>query len=388
MDSDNILVTTLTLLFGVLIGIMSVASLLYFAGLVSLGDNPQQNRVSTSATPGMDRLETYPCLQSETKLVILGGKEDNFAAGDEEAAAAPRFLARWGDFPDAVPETRSYDEDGTDKMLIDAFKFPSTTASGLFVFKARALSSLKNDGISMGDIFGNDTLGHVFTAPLQDLEKQTGWQRDGLLFSADLAGISFNQDGNAPVYSNVLSLVQSGPGETTIEVNISDDTQVDFIGFALCLGPDIKKGTRYVAADLDLPQGFANLSCRDRSGQFDCDVFRGDLQCDLERPVACFKPDNMERPSVLDDFPDARPWSGGQLKLSPNVRGDTFSTADDVHAFCRANFGKDWRMMTFSEGGPARRVIASGEIPVGSEAWVDVPSQPHANCWTQRPGYN
>jgi len=111
-----------------------------------------------------------------------------------------------------------------------------------------------------------------------------------------------------------------------------------------------------------------------------CNPYTGDTPCEDSRPLLCFIDINVPAPAYL---PDPQYWSGGLVAVTDDIRGDKFSKVTEANAYCAQNFGKDWRVASFHDGGGwALRAYGS----VGNEArrvWVDIKDQPSGTCWAR-----
>ncbi|PHS34773.1 MAG: hypothetical protein COA91_13960 [Robiginitomaculum sp.] len=187
-------------------------------------------------------------------------------------------------------------------------------------------------------------------------------------------------------YETVLDYVQDGTGVQIVDFSVSDDTQVDFAAIAICQKPPRGKGVTYFngrSTFNHLPAGVHAVSCsRNKIYQsVNCNLFKGDTACDTPLPLVCFHDLGLPVP---DKFAVGTPfWSGGNVALTRKRRGDNFKTIAEAHAFCRLEFGAEWRVASFHDS--SRGVITSS-VPVSGpkgSAWVDIKDQPYATCWAR-----
>jgi len=190
---------------------------------------------------------------------------------------------------------------------------------------------------------------------------------------------------------HLLSGIRDRKKDEILNVRVVDDTQVDFIGFAICLEPKNKKGLVYNSAHYltidaykSLPPNHVFLNNSVIDGKV-C-ATGGCLSCDMARPVACIKDENLPAPDDYGDFRNV--WSGGYIDFTPAIPGASFKTEDDVDRFCQKNFGESWRHLNGKDGNWQGGIIGIGQIPEEhSEFWVGMKDSPHHNCWDLRPEY-
>ena len=389
--------TIIALVFGVFVGVLGVSFLAYYGGFISWDASGNARAKPVSPTPGMDMLGAYRCRKAETKHIILGGKEDGFSLeGDESVAhnsAAQEFLERAGH----RLSFRSYDEPGFDKALVDEFSIPSRTAHGLIVARIKPPKKLRNDHLSIGELKSTNGRRNAASTGFANPSITKSWEMldhpisdNDKLVSAKIEGLEFSNLTNkdpGTLLAFIRSNIDTSPSPSTkVQVSIADDTVVDFIGFAVCEEPPHNKGTVFTAGVQKI-EGLENvviLSCTDAGG-IECNPYGGDLICSESLPIACFKEGGKPRPYNAP-IPPRNHWSGGDTKLTPAVRGDQFTNADEVHEYCAALFGPKWRASSFHDG-MSNTAISYADIPDGTRAWVDVKGQEYANCWAPRPDY-
>lgn len=125
----------------------------------------------------------------------------------------------------------------------------------------------------------------------------------------------------------------------------------------------------------------ALLSCgQDESGKKTCDPYVGDMQCKSEIPLACFLDINVSAPSHMSN---QKYWSGGLIALTDSVAASQFKTIKNADAYCAANFGKNWRVASFHDGG-GWGIRAYGHAGLRSQrVWLDIKDQPRGTCWAR-----
>jgi len=128
--------------------------------------------------------------------------------------------------------------------------------------------------------------------------------------------------------------------------------------------------------------GTVVLSCgvsKDRGDNL-CNPYVGDTLCSRPMPLLCIIDINMPAPAYLSD---AKNWSGGLVAVTDAVSGDQFSTIDEANAYCSQNFGTDWRVASFHDGGGwALRAYGSAGTS-GGRVWVDIKTQSSGTCWSR-----
>ena len=331
---------------------------------------------------GMELLQAYRCRPGETKRIILRGVEDNFSVAGEEPARVREGLRTERVMSRIV--SRGYDETEPNHWLIDYLETPSRISRGLFVVGLKTLTNAENDLLMLGDASGRGER-ELLTTRIRDLRTRPGWRRLGAVHYAELDQIRFNNGDSRMVTlapgttSTVLEFIHARGGVVPIDVQVQDDTSVDFAGMAVCEQPPAGMGMTFAnnAGALD---GFVALSCWSvPEGEYICQPSKGDTPCATPLPVACHRNREEPRPMALRTV---AAWTGGELKLSEPTPASRFARVGDVDAFCRASFGRDWRVASFHEGLVAGELVARGDqTTVKSRVWVDIQDQPYATCW-------
>lgn len=348
---------------------------------------------------GMDVLHGFACRRGETKRIVTRGIEDDFAAaGAEPAEVHPRLTG----LPIAFltgrqPHTAmgGYDELRQDVQFVDWIGLPSRAVSGVLVLKLRPLGDISSDGIEIGDLSTKlfekkISEFRLHYLPFREIGNNAVWRKSGEVYWAPLDALTLNAGGS------LLALIQEGTGERPIDIAIADDTAVDFAGAALCLPPDTKRGVSLLPFNpsIGLPAEFAGFDCDPGwPGETHCDPFRGDTPCDTEQPLLCFADRAAAAPALpasvaasQDHF--KRIWTGGTLAATPPVRGGAFRTIGEADAHCRRQFGSDWRVAEWHDGGVGWRFTAlrEGRSFARVRHWIDIRGAPHGACWGRNDG--
>ncbi len=394
MGRHSISLVLFCLLFGFLLGLAGFLSVAYLGGFVE-AETPEAVASESQFISATDRLEKYRCRAGETKQVIMGGIEDGYnPAGDEPTTlskSAKAYLEKAG-----TPFTRSYDDPSQNKYFSDAFKIPARTYHGIMTIGLEERSRLKNDRIVLGYAdktnrhLGNDNHGSDISTLLE-----TWQQADGYVWSSlDVPKIVIYEKQGKEGWVNsgfshlsILDAIRRN-NNRVFEVHISDDTIVDFIGFALCLEPADHKGAVFYkyhysgkASTLNFGTGFVNMYST--GGAYD-----GDVYCTELRPIPCINDQNLAAPNIVSSTTDGI-WSGGYIKFTDAVAGNTFKTEDEVDAYCGTLFGQEYRSVNSKDGSWMGALVGYGEYPEEyDEYWVHFKDSPHMNCWAQRIDYD
>lgn len=395
MQRHSISFVSFCLFFGVLIGAAGLLSFALITGLIE--PESQSGEPENTFMSATERLETYRCRPAETKYIVMGGIEDNYSPDGEETAVVNPGHKRWENLTDY--KYRDYDELGLDKRFTDDFIIPTGTYHGIIAIGLKEIASIKNDGLMLSitsESLLEQRLKRFLHLSNPAELKGAGWQQTDSYYWADLEKLAiktFDETQYVPKvdFPHLLSGIRDQKPNEFFNVEISDDTLVDFIGFALCLEPEEKKGfvfspTHYFSNKHveNLPAGHIYLTNAVIDGKI-CGT-GGCLSCELERPVACIKDENLPVP---DDYGEVRlMWSGGYIDFTPAVSGSSFATEDDVDRFCAKHFGDSWRHLNGKDGRWEGHIIGLGQTPKNhTEFWVGFKDGPHHNCWDIRPEY-
>jgi hypothetical protein len=364
----------------------AVAACLLLSLLVWSRAGREAEPAARAPRSGMELLQAYRCRIPETKRIIVRGVEDNFSiAGSEptrirEARRTTRTLS--------LGANGIYDQTEPDHWVIDHLEAPTRISRGLFVIGLKAVAGNDNDMISIGDLTDTD-IGMFFETHPPDLAARPGWRRLGAVHYAEIGQIRLNggvgRTGRSRPnarFPTLLDHVRASEGTALIDVQVQDDTSVDFIGLAVCEQPPGGKGMTYFKRSSGLPEGFASIACGTvPEGEHVCHPLEGDTPCATALPVACHRDREEPMPAVSAT---SLYWSGGALAFTIPTSASRFRTVGEVNAFCRAQFGKDWRIATYHDGGAAGEILARSDdrTPPG-RVWVDIQDQPYATCWSR-----
>jgi len=102
--------------------------------------------------------------------------------------------------------------------------------------------------------------------------------------------------------------------------------------------------------------------------------------CSTPRPLLCIIDINAPAPSYLSN---TKNWTGGLVAATDAVSGNRFSNIDEANAYCAQNFGQDWRVASFHDGGgwALRAYGSAGKM--GDRVWVDIKTQSSGTCWSR-----
>lgn len=347
------------------------------------------------AVSGMELLRAFRCHRAERKLVIVRGVEDDFSPqGTESVALHPR-----SDTPRlrSLLKGGSYDQSQPDRTLVDWFAVPSRISRGLFVIGLRPVAENANDVLLIGEPGTTGIIrmeANIFQRLIPELADHPGWRRAGAIHHAEFADIRFQfhhrrLDGTRTVmprqspHATLLDYVRGGDEQQPVEVRVSDDTSVDFVGAAVCEEPPPGTGLS-LSLSPDRSRGIVVLSCT--GGGDDepvCDPYVGDAPCGTPLPLACFRGEDVPVPASARARRLGLSWSGGRIAATEPVRGDAFATIDQTDAHCAARFGRGWRTLTYHDGGRSSAVAGYGRMPAAARRlWIDIRGQPYATCWS------
>ena len=359
--------------------IVPAAVLVLCAAVLVTAGRERMRAAPRAPDSGMDMLRRYPCIRGESKVVLVKGVEDGFSpAGNEPGFFRPGLdNARWRSMGKG-----SYDQSEPDRKFFDSLEVPARIRNGLFVIGLRSLAvaDSANDSFTIGDLALNIRFG-IYVA---DLHAAPGWKREGGLHYAQLGDIAIDVQPSVRAGS-LLDHLRDGAQPHWLDVNVNDDTSVDFIGLAACVPPPPGKGTPFMTDAGQPAAGFVALTCNRGPEDWPiCDQYVGDTACETELPVACLLPGRKPAPheviaSYLGLF-----WTGGDIALTEPVAAARFRHVAEVDAFCTAHFGQGWRALASHDGMPNLGVAGRGRAPAHMvRAWVDQVDQPYATCWAR-----
>jgi hypothetical protein len=391
LDGDDIRYFV-TLLVGCLMSaLVSVAAVL---GLQAW--QAQRKPEIISEKPGTAYIETFKCARGLNRIVLIGGREDSFDQSDEEPARInPKrlpnpYLETIRDAQNGMMTLRDYDESGQDKLFIDYFDVPGGIVSAQLVLVQKPFGSQTYDGLRLGDMTNpqridngdpfigvpafNFGFGNNQPEPIQN-DKASGLLVLDLAVPAFISG-SLNNGITAP-YGTVLDYLNQSSRPDVLDIQIQDDTAVDFVALLLCQIPPVAKGTTFVEfSSKPAGPGISMLSCQNDKSQQPCNPFQGDQLCTSSLPLACYKPD----PTAAPINPKVSSLQSGEIRASRPVVGTELADLNSVDAICSQEFGPGWRVLAYHDGLGGSLTTLS-KIAPKTRLWIDVRDQRYGNCW-------
>ena len=385
---------TVTAVIGMMLGACLVGAVAAAATVFLIRQTQPQAAAMARQFPFTQAVETFTCPKGLTRVAEVRGVEDGFApSGGEPAQVDPRLLHN-GHFADLASGSstalrlRAYDEDGSDKLLVDHFSVPAGIVSGKLVMRiAQAGAGANNDGLRIGDL---DYLSYRFNdQETRSYGLDALWtvphpepQDDG----SRLVTLDFSQIWNRPndpaKKASFADYLNRTGRIADIDLELGDDTKVDALALLACQLPAETKGTTFAETrDKPLGQDVSWLSCSLDPTQHGCDPFAGDRLCSVPGPIACYR-DGTSKP-VPDkqvNWLDSTGFVGGEIRASVPVRGDQFAHLGDANAFCQQQFGPEWRVLSYHEGGGGQ-VISRSKIDPLTRLLVNIRDQQYGNCW-------
>lgn len=343
-------------------------------------DPAVQDRQDPPPVSGMALIDDYRCRPGETRKVVVRGIEDDYARAGDEPARLRRSL--WPRYAQHLAISTDYDTHRPDQVLSDWFEAPTNVASALLVIKFRAVGDNFNDALSIGDLFPS----RIFTSPPGELGKRPGWKRSGDLHWAEIGQIELRTGGS------LLDLVRSGGAENGIDLQVSDDTAVDFAALVRCEAPLRRDGVTLEAIDTSSlrMKGVAAFACRrDDFASLNCDPFVGDRSCRSDLPLLCFRDLSLPTPRDAVQFNAAlnMRWSGGEVAATEPLKAGQFATISDADRHCAKRFGQGWRVAEWHGGGVGYGFTArGGGREFSGRYWVDIRGAPYGTCWSRDHG--
>ncbi len=378
-------------LFGGLIGGVHVGAIT----LILLSNHlTKAEKTAILKQPGMDIINGYRCPSGETKRIILNGKEDGYSLEGYEPAKMHERLLAHEKYRDTEKITTDYDVKGMDKQFWDFMEVPANISSGIFVIGITSLTNDGNDIVSVGNLFDLD-YSHTIrpknatVSKLQDLGMTIGWQQKNDIFFGELEDIKlFREPKDPSETSTLLQYIQLGQEQESatsiLDIMAEDDVQVDFTALAVCEQPTNNKGitlSEYTGYKDKFPN-ISYLSCDDDPTQKACNPFVGDTLCSASLPIACFKDERLKIPDEIASFGNLKKhWSGGRLSYTQAVQGDRFETIAQANAFCTAQFGENWRVLSWHESSFNNVTMYTKIRRPGQRSWIDIKDQPYGTCW-------
>lgn len=344
--------------------------------------------------PFTQAVESFTCAKGLTRVAEVRGAEDGFApTGDEPARIDPRLL-RNGQFADLASgsnsaiHARAYDEGGSDKQLVDHFMVPRGIVSGKLIMRiARSGPGSDNDGLRIGDL---DYLSYNLSdRDVRSYGMDALWAGvgpDRLADGSALLSLDFTQIWNRSVDPGKKANLADYLGLTgriaDVDLVLSDDTRVDALALLACQSPAEAKGVTFAESrEKPLGEDVSWLSCNLDPTQRGCDPFNGDRLCSVPGPIACYRDGtNKAPPNIRTSGLDTTGFVDGEVRASVPVRADRFPHLGDANAFCQQQFGREWRVLSYHEGGGGQLISRSKVDPL-TRLLVNIRDQQYGNCW-------
>lgn len=143
-----------------------------------------------------------------------------------------------------------------------------------------------------------------------------------------------------------------------------------------------QKGLSFGVAESspDAVTGIVKLRCGSTDNGYTCNPYQGDMACHIKLPVLCFKDIAAPAPAQLKE---AQYWSGGVVVPTPKIAASQFENIKAVNAYCRAEFGKGWRVASFHDGG-GWGISAYGSVGDPKQrVWIDIKDKKNGTCWSR-----
>jgi hypothetical protein len=346
--------------------------------------------------PGTAYIEAFKCARGLNRIVLMGGREDGFDQSNPEPTRInptrlPNpYLETIRDAQSGMLTLRDYDEEGQDKVLIDYFDVPRGIVSAQIVLVQKPFGSQTYDSLRFGDLnnlkqtpgadsyFGNPAFNFGFGksgfAPLQD-DKSTGLLVLDMAIPAFISA-SMNDGIKAP-FGSVLDYLNLASRPDVLDIQIHDDTAIDFVALVMCQIPPVAKGTSFVEfSTKPLGPEISMLSCQSDRNQQPCNPFQGDQLCTASLPLACYKPSSEPAPRN----PKVPSLRSGEIRPSRPATGSQLPDLASANALCVAEFGEGWRVLAYHDGDSGSLSTISNILPK-ARLWIDVRDQQYANCW-------
>jgi hypothetical protein len=383
--------------FVTLLAACLLSALLSVAAVLGLQDwQAKRAPKAVSEKPGTAYIEAFKCGRGLNRIVLMGGREDGFDQSDNEPARInpARFpnpyLETIRDTQNGMMTLRDYDEGGQDKVLIDYFDVPRGIVSGQLVLVQKPFGSQTYDGLKLGDLqnlrltkdsdpfFGMAAFNFSFDknrpAPIQD-------DRTSGLLVLDLAVPAFVSgsvsDGIEAPYGSMLGYLNQVSRPDVLDIQIQDDTAVDFVALVMCQIPAVAKGTSFVEfSSKPIAPEISMLSCQSDPTQQPCNPFQGDQLCASPLPLACYNP-APKAALINTKVPKLR---SGEVRTSRPVVGSQLPDLQSADAVCAQEFGPGWRVLAYHDGDSGAMVTLSNIAPK-TRLWIDVRDQQYGNCW-------
>lgn len=339
-------------------------------------------------------VEAFQCPSGLTRLALVRGVEDGFSpAGHEPASIDPRLM-RSGYYSDLATRSntagwlRDYDVGGVDSPLLDHFEVPPGVVSGMLLMRIRSAGvGASNDGLQIGDLdpFIDPRVlgrGHFFGTDGLLVDAGATKLPDGsVLWSRDIKTLP-SLDRQVVGTDTLADYLARTDRPADVDISIADDTAVDALALLVCHVPSEARGVTLTENRFKrLGPELSWLTCASDQTQAPCNPRTGDQSCSLPSPVACYRDGSRVTPQGLwKNGITPTSFVAGEVRMSAPVRGDSFAHLGDANAFCQAQFGRQWRVLSYHEGGGGAVASYSRIAPL-SRGLVNIRDQQYANCW-------
>ncbi len=338
----------------------------------------------------MEQASTLRCAKGLTRIDLVGGKEDGFAASSAQPAhirparLPNAYLESVAAAQSGAMQLRDYDESGQDKMLIDHFDVPRDIVSGSLVLRIRTTGGSSNDGFGLGNLNeldfadGFNKVESYSYSLKKDAENPDAVQA-GVVIMVPLETLAPNP--RAQFKGNFIDYLNRTDRPDAVDFEVADDTSVDVAILVLCQKPQVERGTSFA----EYRSKFAGpdvsfLSCFLDKTQAPCNPFEGDQICTAALPVACYKPGGRTPPNLVKVGLGEGYSPGGEVRTTAPIAASSFTTRANADAYCVAQFGAGWRILEYHVGAGGAIATYSAIAPQ-TRVWVDVSDQRYGNCW-------
>ena len=373
------------ILLGSLVSGLIAAGLVLWA-TVQFNLGTQADNTKTYIANAQKTIANFRCPYSDTRHVIMHGKPDAF---NEDVHEKPLGLReKLKKYPGLVTNLygeRDFDDLSQDKSLWDYFILPQNITQAMIVIGVDTKHFDYNDIVKIGNFEPRtDSLLNKFEALYANKIKSQGWQVTENLLIGNFAKLT--QDD-----ISLLDYLNTSEDDSVLDVFIGDDIAVDFAAVIACTRNTQPKGMSFtdVRPVQEIPQNIIVLSCQMDITKEKCNPYRGDTVCATELPVACIKDSDIQGPPADLTSGIHKYWSQADIALSPPIAGDKFITVDDVHSWCQSNFGSDWRVASYHDGGGdtiAGWRYKPRDKKSDKRIWINIQDQNNANCWSNTYG--
>ena len=134
----------------------------------------------------------------------------------------------------------------------------------------------------------------------------------------------------------------------------------------------VRSGMTWAKVSHDSYYGADHVAC---SG---CNPYGGNTLCAKSLPILCINRDGAGNPGLSIDFYNG--WIGGNIALTPPVRGDQIGSLANANSLCEQYNGPGWEMAEFHHPGGGWSWWSRGNIDDSRRFWVYINDQA-ANCW-------